>query len=282
MIFSVQNRTQLEEPAKSGSTLLKSKSCNSTAAGTFIARCFKGLGCIAMVSGRPYAAALIASLLIASLPSSPAPHTVRNLFEVLALAAMIRFMKPTVDQRLIPGLYALWLLFVFDTGRHAFAGATFFDQIMLVLEALTRMAVLGWSLTYGSLQQFIQGRSGAPASRLTVGCKIGPGYLMCRIPGGPPGLHAGRTTSGIGCHHRRCPGTDTLGLHQDIMRLDVFQPPRTPTATPADGAQPPGPPGAPHLPFFYLICDRRLVDPRARLRRPVPTGIITRQGNSCR
>ena len=112
----------------------------------------EGSPVITLVSERPYAAALIASLLIASSPSSPAPPTMRSLFEVLAMAPIIRLMKPAVDQRLVFGLYALAVLFTLDMVRHALAGAILLDQVMVVLEALAAMAVLGWSLSYGNLR----------------------------------------------------------------------------------------------------------------------------------
>jgi len=109
----------------------------------------------------PFSAALIASLLCASWPYSPAPPTVRNLFEALALVPIIRLLKPTVDQRAVFGLYALGLLFAIDTVRHVFAGTTLFDQAMVVMEALAGMAVLGWSLAYGDLQQSLVQTSGS-------------------------------------------------------------------------------------------------------------------------
>ena len=112
----------------------------------------EGSPVVTLVSERPYAAALIASLLIASSPSSPAPPTMRGLFEVLAMAPIIRLMKPAVDQRLVFGLYALAGLFTLDMVRHALAGAILFDQVMVVLETLAAMAVLGWSLSYGNLR----------------------------------------------------------------------------------------------------------------------------------
>ncbi|MFZ0612436.1 MAG: hypothetical protein WAM73_09380 [Desulfobacterales bacterium] len=38
----------------------------------------------------------------------------RNLFEALTLAPMIRVIRPAVDQRAVFGLYTLWLLFFLD------------------------------------------------------------------------------------------------------------------------------------------------------------------------
>jgi potassium efflux system protein len=107
----------------------------------------------ATVFDHPYAAALIISLLIASSPYLPGPPTVRNLFEVLALVPIIRLMKPAVDPRVVPELYALALLFAVDTVRHALAAAPIIEQTIRVLESLAGMAVLGWSLTFGSLRQ---------------------------------------------------------------------------------------------------------------------------------
>jgi potassium efflux system protein len=113
----------------------------------------EGSSVMTIVSDRPYAAALIASLLFASAPYSPAPPTVRDLFEALALAPMIRLMKPMVNRRVVFLLYALGILFGVDTVRHALAGGTLLDQTMVVLEALGGMAVLWWSLAYGNLQR---------------------------------------------------------------------------------------------------------------------------------
>jgi potassium efflux system protein len=113
----------------------------------------EGSPVITIVSERPYAAALIVSLLFASSPVSAAPPTVRDLFEVLALAPIIRLVKQTIDRRVVFGLNALGILFTLDTARVALAGTTLLDQVMVVLEALAGMVVLGWSLSYGNLQR---------------------------------------------------------------------------------------------------------------------------------
>jgi potassium efflux system protein len=101
----------------------------------------------------PYAAALIVSLLIASSPYVPAPPTVNDLFELLALAPIIRLMRLTVDPQVVPGLYALVLLFAVDTVRRIFAGAPFVEQTIIVLESLAGIALLGWSLAFGALRR---------------------------------------------------------------------------------------------------------------------------------
>lgn len=116
---------------------------------------------IATVTDYPWAAAFIGSLLIATSPYSPAPPTIRNLFSLLALAAMIRLIKPVVDKRVIPGLYTLGFLLTIDTARHIFTGALFFDQAMVVLEALSGVAVLAWSLVYGNLHRAFSQETGS-------------------------------------------------------------------------------------------------------------------------
>jgi potassium efflux system protein len=105
------------------------------------------------VFDRPYAVALVVTLLVASSPHSPIPLTVRELFNVVELAPMIRLTLPAVDPRLISGLYALLFLFALDTARQIFAGVSLIEQAVIMLEILAGMAVLGWALTFGHLRQ---------------------------------------------------------------------------------------------------------------------------------
>jgi small-conductance mechanosensitive channel len=104
---------------------------------------------IGTVTDRPFSAAFIGALMLATSPYAATPPTVRNLLSVLALAAMIRFMKPTIDRRLAAGLKGLLVLFVLDTVRHAFAGAILLDLVLVMIEALSGILMLLWSLTRG-------------------------------------------------------------------------------------------------------------------------------------
>jgi potassium efflux system protein len=133
------------------------------------------------VFDHPYAAALIISLLIASSPYLPAPPMVGDLFELLALAPIIRLMQSTVDPRVVPGLYALVLLFAVDTVRHVFAGAPVVEQMIIVLESLAGIALLGWSFAFGSLR-----RSQVQATRLARLriFRIGTGLSLLALAGG--------------------------------------------------------------------------------------------------
>lgn len=99
-----------------------------------------------MVFDRPFAAALLISILFATSPFSEIPITVRDLLQILALVSMILLIQPVVEAPLIPGLYALGLIFTVDTLRQAFAGAPLIDQAILVFENLAGMMVAAWLL----------------------------------------------------------------------------------------------------------------------------------------
>jgi potassium-dependent mechanosensitive channel len=104
------------------------------------------------VFDRPYAAALVGTVLVASAPFSGAPPMVRELIELLALLPMIRVVQPVAEPRLVSGLYALGILFALDTFRQAFGGAPLSGQTILLLETLTGIGLLGWSLWLGHLR----------------------------------------------------------------------------------------------------------------------------------
>jgi potassium efflux system protein len=117
------------------------------------------------VFDRPYAAALVITLLVACAPYFSVPLTVRQLFNIVALASMIRLTLPAVDPRVKSGLYALVFLFAIDTVRQIFAGMPLIEQAVIMLETVAGMAVLGWTLIFGHLRQ---SKTKAPESaRLT-------------------------------------------------------------------------------------------------------------------
>jgi potassium-dependent mechanosensitive channel len=108
---------------------------------------------VAIVFERPYAAALIFPLLLASSPQLPVPLMLRTSFQVVCLLPVIRLTRPVVDPRLVPGLYALVILYALDTVREAFAGTPLLEQALLVLEMLGGMGVLAYALTLGNLRR---------------------------------------------------------------------------------------------------------------------------------
>jgi len=113
----------------------------------------KSLSFTTTVFDHPYAAALFASLFVAASPHLPTPPTIRNLFIVLGLAPMIRLVRPVVDPRIVPGLYALGVLYALDAVREVFSGAPLVEQAILLLETLAGMAVLGWALAGRDLRR---------------------------------------------------------------------------------------------------------------------------------
>ncbi len=107
----------------------------------------EGVSARVKVFERPYAAALIFSLLSASAVISPAPALVKELFTIIALVPMIRLVRPVVDPRLAGGLYAVAGLYALDVVRQAITGgAPLIEQVLLSLESLSAMAVAGWLL----------------------------------------------------------------------------------------------------------------------------------------
>jgi potassium-dependent mechanosensitive channel len=101
-----------------------------------------GASSAAMVFERPYTAALIGAMLAGAGTFSPAPPTVRLVLEVVALAPMIRLIRPMVHPLLIPGLYTVLVLFALDTVRQAFGDVVLIGQSILVLEALGGIVML--------------------------------------------------------------------------------------------------------------------------------------------
>jgi potassium-dependent mechanosensitive channel len=115
----------------------------------------------------PYAAALVVTSLIATSPLAQIPLTVRGLFAALSILPIILLTQQAVGAPGLSGLYALGGLFVLDTVRQAFVGASLIDQVLLVSETLAGLVVAGWML--GHVRRSpgaTAGPSGMPALRL--------------------------------------------------------------------------------------------------------------------
>jgi potassium-dependent mechanosensitive channel len=114
---------------------------------------------VTRVFEHPYLASLIVTLFAASGPIFSTPPTVKNLFEVIVLIAMIRLMKPVIDRKIFLVLSALGFLFALDMVRHVFSSAIFLNQIMLLTEGTAGVGVLGWLLIQRNFQpSFVQAR----------------------------------------------------------------------------------------------------------------------------
>jgi potassium efflux system protein len=93
---------------------------------------------------RPTAAALLATLLIATWPFAQLPLTVREVFYIVALLPMLLLTQPVVAASVVPGLYVLGGLFALDIVLQALAGAPLLGQVLLVGETLLGLLVAGW------------------------------------------------------------------------------------------------------------------------------------------
>ena len=117
---------------------------------------------------RPYAAALMLPLLLASAPTSAVPPILRRLAEIVALVPAIRLTRPLLDRRLTPWLYALALLFLFDTVQQDYAGVPGIAQALLMTEMLAGIATLGYALTRGGLRPAARAAQGEHKVRRVV------------------------------------------------------------------------------------------------------------------
>lgn len=94
---------------------------------------------------RPYAAALVGTLLAGSGPFFPSSHEVQTLMQVLTLLPAIYLILPSLDKHVLPPIVALAALFALDTGRQGLAGTPLLEQGILIVETVSGIAVLWWS-----------------------------------------------------------------------------------------------------------------------------------------
>ncbi len=95
------------------------------------------------VFDRPVAAALLVALALATSFFSPAPFSVKELLDALALAPMILLARPVIGPAFVPALYALGVLFALDTLRHAFGGIPpLIGQSIILVQTLVGLWVL--------------------------------------------------------------------------------------------------------------------------------------------
>ncbi|WP_295317595.1 mechanosensitive ion channel domain-containing protein [Roseobacter sp.] len=111
-----------------------------------------GVSPVVKVYDHPYSAALILVLLVATAVNSPAPARVKDVFAILALAPMIRLVRPVIDPRFTPAVFTAVILYAIDLVRQACGGAPLVEQTLLILESLAAIAVLGWLLHSGRLR----------------------------------------------------------------------------------------------------------------------------------
>ena len=111
-----------------------------------------GVSPVVKVFDHPYSAALILVLLAATAVNSPAPARVKDVLAALALLPMIRLVRPVINPRLVPAVFAAAILYAVDLVRQTFGGAPLVEQALLILESLAAIVVLGWLLHSGRLR----------------------------------------------------------------------------------------------------------------------------------
>ncbi len=111
-----------------------------------------GVSPVVNVFDRPYSAALIIVLLLSTAVNSPAPTLVKGILAVLALAPMIRLVRPVIKHRMTPAVFTAAILYAVDLVRQTFGGALLVEQALLIFEGLAAIIVLGWLLQTGRLQ----------------------------------------------------------------------------------------------------------------------------------
>jgi potassium-dependent mechanosensitive channel len=96
----------------------------------------------------PWSAAYLASIIFITGPISSTPETVKSLLKVSALLPMIRFVSP-LGPRVMIGAYIAGILFVLEGLRELFDGTPLLEQLLLILEMSSGIAVLAWAKARG-------------------------------------------------------------------------------------------------------------------------------------
>jgi hypothetical protein len=139
-----------------------------------------GASPVVTVFDRPYSAAFIVTLLLISAPISSVSPGLRNLFEVVMLAPLLRLTRPALDPRLQRPAYVFAILFALDSLRQAIGGVPVLEQALLGLEMVAGIAVLTFGLTLGHLQR---PSGGSDTDRLD-GIRVGVGLVLLVLAAG--------------------------------------------------------------------------------------------------
>ena len=102
---------------------------------------------------RPFSAALVVALFVATSPYSATGPAIRRFYNIWQLVPIILLIKPAVNPLLVRGFWVLVAFFTLNTVREAFAGVPLIEQAVLMIEILAGMAVLWWALSFGNLRR---------------------------------------------------------------------------------------------------------------------------------
>jgi potassium efflux system protein len=91
----------------------------------------------------PVSASLTAALFVVTSPYwSQLPPTVRDTLQVLGLVPIIILVRPIVSASVVPGLYALGILFTVDAMQGILSGEQLLGQLCLIIESLAGAGVM--------------------------------------------------------------------------------------------------------------------------------------------
>src|SRR5262249_30711685 len=105
-----------------------------------------GVEAAALVLARPVSSALVLSLLLVPYLYPQEPRVLRDLVGALMLVPVLRIMRPLLDPRVVPGLYALGGFFLIDRLRNLVGVLRILEQTLLLVEMLVGVIFLAWLL----------------------------------------------------------------------------------------------------------------------------------------
>lgn len=143
---------------------------------------------IAAVFEHPISAALFLSLLATPWMYPQLHVLLRQALRIAATPPLLRILDRLVDRPILPGLYALGAFFVIDQVRALFASISLLDQLLLLFEMLTAMAVLAWMLHSGRIQRLRTSMSPRAVTVLERAARLVIGVLAFALLAGALGF----------------------------------------------------------------------------------------------
>lgn len=103
-----------------------------------------GASSAANVFDRPFSAALMIALIVATGELSQTPERAKDVLLALMLVPAYRLTHPAIDPRLSRAVLAAVILYLCELVRQSLGGTLLVEQAMLMLESLAAITVLGW------------------------------------------------------------------------------------------------------------------------------------------
>ena len=103
-----------------------------------------GVSSAATVFDRPFSAALMIALIVATGELAQTPERAKDVLLAVMLVPMYRLVRPSIHPRLAPAVLAAVALYLVELIRQSLGGAVLLEQAMLMLESLAGIAVLAF------------------------------------------------------------------------------------------------------------------------------------------